>query len=131
MFKPTMKPNHSQSDLSSVSSYFEQAENHYKPPPPIKIIPATASIHPFLGTNNDFSPKEFIALCKDLIKESFFTEDAGKISLICFRLVLGSRALNSMQSSAFSLTDTGSDYEQFKRNFQKVFSDSGRGSLVK
>ncbi len=36
-----------------------------------------------------------------------------------------------MQSSAFSLTDLGPDYERFKRNFLKVFGDNERESLVK
>ncbi len=36
-----------------------------------------------------------------------------------------------MQSSAFSLTDIGSDYEQFKRNYLKVFGNGGRELLVK
>ncbi len=44
---------------------------------------------------------------------------------------LGQGALSLMQSSAFSLTNIGSDYVHFKRNFLKVFGDSERESLVK
>ncbi len=126
-----MKPNQGQSDPSGMSSYFEQGKSHYKLSPHIKIIPTTVSICPFSGTDNDFSAREFITLCEDVIKGSSIAEDTDKISFIPSRLVHGSRALNLMQSSDFSLPDIGSDHKQLKQNFVKVFCDSERESLVK
>ncbi len=64
-------------------------------------------------------------------KGSSITEDVDKTSFIRSRLVPGSRALNLIQTSAFNLTDIGSDYEQFKRSFMKVFGDGRREPLVK
>ncbi len=88
-------------------------------------MPTTASIHSFSG-DSDFSARESITLCEDVIKGSSLTEDADKISLIHSRLVPGSWALNLIQSSAFTLTDISSVYEQSKWNFQRVFRDGGR-----
>ncbi len=64
-----------------MSIYFEQGENHYKLPPPIKILPPTASIRSFSGTDNDLSAREFIVLCEDVINGSFTTEDADIFDL--------------------------------------------------
>ncbi len=106
-----MKLNQAHSDSSGISSYFQQGENHHKLPPPIKIIPTTASIRPSSDTENGFSGREFITICEAMIKGSSIAEDADRISFIPSRLVPGSRALKLMQSSAFNLRDVGSDYE--------------------
>ncbi len=115
--------------MPGMSTYFEQGENNFKLPP-ININPTAASLRSFSGTD-DFAASELITLCEDVIKESSVTEDADKISFIRSIHLPGSRALNLMQSSAFSLTDTGSEYELFKRIFLKVLGDSGRESLAK
>ncbi len=126
-----MNLNKNKPDPFGMSWYFEQGEIHCKLPPPINIIPNTASTSPFSGADNDFSARKFNSLCEDVVKGLSVTEDAGNISFIRSRLVPGSRALNLMQSSDFSLTDIGTDCELFKRNFLKVFGDSGRESLAK
>ncbi len=109
-----MKLNQGQSDSFEMSSYSEQDENHYKLVPLIKMILTTASIRPFLGTDNDFSAIYLISLCEDEMKGSSISEYADKISFVRYRFVSGPRALNLMQSSAFGLRDIRSDYEQFK-----------------
>ncbi len=110
---------------------FEQGGNQYRLPPPIKVIPTTASVRSFSGTDNDFPATEFITLCENMIKGLSIADDSDKIPFIRSRLVPGSRAINLMQSRAFRLTDISSDHEQFKRNFLKVSRDGGRESLVK
>ncbi len=122
-----MNPTQSKSnktDSSGMTTNSEQDGNRYKLPPSIKIIPTTASIRSISVADNDFFAREFITLCEDVIKGSSITEDANKISFIRSKFVLGSRALNLVQSGAFSRTYTGSDYEQFKRKFLKVFGEN-------
>ncbi len=67
-YKTTMNPKQGKSDPSGMNTCFEQGENQYKLPPPIKIIPTTASIRSFSDTDNNFSARELITLCEDVIK---------------------------------------------------------------
>jgi len=85
--------------------------NSMTSPSPIKILPTSTSVRQFSGTETDYSAQEFITLCEDVIQGSNVVTDQEVIAFVRSRLVLGSRALNMMLSSAFCAKDIGKNYE--------------------
>ncbi len=90
-------------------------------PAPIRVIPTHISIRQFSGSGADYTARQFLDLCEAAIVNSSITEDHDKIAFIRSRLLPGSRALLMMQSSAFTHTDTGTNYDAFKKNLIKFF----------
>ncbi|RUM27773.1 MAG: hypothetical protein DSY32_05095 [Aquifex sp.] len=97
---------------------------------PIKILPTSASVRQFSGTESDYSAQEFITLCEDVIQGSNVVTDQDKIAFIRSRLVTGSRAAGIMRGSAFSAKHTKNNYETFKSNFLQVFGGGSQNTLV-
>ncbi len=84
---------------------------------PIRVIPTHISIKQFLGSDADYTARQCFDLCEAAIVNSSLTEDHDKIDFIRPRLLPGSRALFIIQSSTFTHTDSGTNYDAFKTNF--------------
>ncbi len=65
----------------------------------IKLLPTSASVRAGLGIEVDYSAREFIRQCEDVISNSFVTDDEDIIAFVRSRLQPGSRACNLMQAS--------------------------------
>ena len=59
---------------------------------PIKLLPTSASIREFSGTDSNYSAREYIELCEMVMRNSSITEDGDKIAFIRARLQPGSLA---------------------------------------
>jgi len=98
---------------------------------PIKLLPTSASIREFSGTEPGFSAREYINLCEDVMGNSCVTEPGDKISFVRSRLQPGSRASNLMQASSFTKPLENKDYQSFRNNFLETFGDNAQQNLVK
>jgi len=98
---------------------------------PIKVLPTTATVREFNGTDSDYTAREFINLCEDVMANAFITEESDKISFIRSKLQQGSRAALLMQASAFTKPLKEKDYKAFRSNFLQTFGDNVKHSLVK
>jgi len=98
---------------------------------PIKLLPTSASIREFSGTEPGFSAREYINLCEDVMGNSCVTEPGDKISFVRSRLQPGSRASNLMQASSFTKPLENKDYQSFRTNFLETFGDNAQQNLVK
>ena len=98
---------------------------------PIKVLPTVAEVRAFSGTDSEYSAREYIAQCEDVMANSYVTDSADKISFLQSRLQLGSRAAQLMHASAFTEPLENKDYELFKTNFLEAFASNLRHSLVK
>ncbi len=84
------------------------------------VIPTDVSIREFSGSDSDYTDRQSLDLCESAIINSSISEDHDKAAFMRSRLPLGSRALLLMQSSAFAITDFGSNYEVSKKIFVKI-----------
>ncbi len=82
---------------------------------PIWVIPTHISIRQFSGSDVAHTARQYLDFCEAAIVNSSITEDHDKIAFIRSRLSPGSRALIMMQSSAFTHTDSGTNYDAFKK----------------
>jgi len=98
---------------------------------PIKVLPTTATVREFTGTDSDYSAREFINLCEDVMANAFITEGSDKISFVRSKLQQGSRAALLMQASAFTKPLKERDYKAFRSNFLQTFGDNFKHNLVK
>ncbi len=85
----------------------------------VKLIPTTASVRAFSGSDADYSAREFIRLCEDVMTNSYVTENADKIAFIRSRLQPGSHACSLMQASAFTDLKSVKTTPNFGRTFLK------------
>ncbi len=57
----------------------------------IKLLPTSAAVRVFLGTDLDYSAQEFIRQCEDVMTNSFATDNGDKIAFLRSRIQPGSR----------------------------------------
>ena len=98
---------------------------------PIKIIPTTANVVAFTGTDSEYTARKFIAQCEDVMNNSYITEPGDKISFVRSKLQPGSQAHYLMESSTFTIPTENQDYESFKINFLETFDDCAKTDVVK
>ncbi len=87
----------------------------------LQLIPTHISIRRFSGSDAHYTARQFLDLCEAAVLNSSITEDHNKIAFIRSRLLPGSRTLLMMQSSAFTHTGIGTNYDAFKKNFINFF----------
>ncbi|XP_050711731.1 uncharacterized protein LOC126995877 [Eriocheir sinensis] len=97
----------------------------------IKLLPTTASVRAFAGNEPDYSARDFILQCEDVMNNSFVSEPGDKISFIRSRLKPGSEASAVMFTSTFMEPQQTKDYAQFRSHFLESFGEDVRHSLVK
>ncbi len=100
-------------------------------PAPIRVIPTHLSIRQFSGSDADYTARQFLDICEAAIVNSFITKDYDKIAFIRSRLLPRSRALLMMQSSAFTHTDIGTNYNAFRKIFIKNFLGGNKTSIIR
>ncbi len=104
--------------MTQQSSHIIEAPVHVVPAP-IRVIPAHISIRQFSGSDADYTARQCLDFCEAVTVNSSITEGHDEIAFIRSRLLPGSRALFMMQSSAFTHTDIGTNYDAFKKkNYQ-------------
>ncbi len=52
----------------------------------IKLLPTSASVRAFSGTDVDYSAREFIRQCEDVMTNSFVTDNGDEIAFVLSRL---------------------------------------------
>ncbi len=67
----------------------------------IKLLPTVAVARLFSGNQSDYSPRQFILQCEDVMNNSFVSDPGEMISLVRSRLESGSAAANLMHCAAF------------------------------
>ncbi len=97
----------------------------------IKLLPTSASVRAFSGTDADYSARDFIRQCNDVITNSFVTANGDKIAFVRSRLQPGSRACCLMQASAFTEPQESKNYPEFRSNFLETFGEAEKRSLLK
>ena len=80
---------------------------------PIKVLPTVAEKRAFSGTVPEYSAREYIAQCEDVMANSYMTDNADKISFLRSHLQPGSQAAHTMCASAFTEPLRNRDYELF------------------
>ena len=100
-------------------------------PSTFKVLPTEASIRPFAGGEEDYSAFQFMTICEDVMRNSDISRPADQISFVRSRIQPGSQAMSLMQGMALSTREIGQDFDKFKQNFLKVFSDGAASTLVK
>ena len=107
------------------------------PPPttassnPIKCLPVVAGVRNFSGNDLDHSAYDYIEQCEDVMRHSYVTADADKISFLRSHLQVGSPAAHAMRASAFTDPTERQDYDEFRTNFLETFGDDRKHGLVK
>ncbi|MPC86958.1 hypothetical protein E2C01_081803 [Portunus trituberculatus] len=94
-----------------------------------KVLPVVTEVRAISGTDPEYSAREYINHCKDIMRHVFLTDEADKISFLRLRLQPGSQAAHAMRASAFTEPSENWDYEQFKTNFLETFGDNLKHSL--
>ena len=97
----------------------------------IKVLPTECSITEFAGTDSNYSARDFISRCEDVMRNSGITDPGDKISFVRSRLRPASEPHNLMQSSAFTDPTEKHEYNVFRTNFLETFGDYAKKSLVK
>ena len=97
----------------------------------IKLLPTSAAVRPFTGTDSDYSAREFLTQCEDVMANSFVTDDGTRISFVRSRLQPGSKAGRAMQVSTFTEPPASVDYAEFRTTFLEEFGSAAKRSLVK
>ncbi len=98
---------------------------------PIKVMPSDESVREFTSTEADFTAKDFVRLCENVMHNSSITTDVDKINLVCARIKPGSEAFKRMRVSALTKFITRGNYEGFRQRFLKVFGENVKHNLVK
>ncbi len=98
---------------------------------PIKVMPSDASVREFTSTEDDYSAKDFIKLCENVMHNSSVTTDVDKIAFVSARIKPGSKAFKRMRVSALTESITRGNYEGFRQGFLKIFRENVKHNLVK
>ena len=98
---------------------------------PIKLLPTSASIREFSGTDSDYSAREYVELCEMVMRNACITEDGDKIAFLRGHLQAGSLASHQMQASAFTVPTDKGDYKDFREKFLDSFGGSAKYTMVK
>ena len=61
-----------------------------------KLLPTSASMHVFSGSDLGYTAREYISLCEDVMKNSDINDKGDQISFVRSCLQLGSRASHMM-----------------------------------
>ncbi len=91
---------------------------------PIKVMPSDASVREFISTEADFTAKDFVRLCENVMHNSSVTTDVDKINFVCARVKPGSEAFKRMRVSALTKSITRGNYEGFRQRFLKVVGEN-------
>ena len=95
------------------------------------MLAIVAEVRGFCGTYLDYSGREYVAKCKDVMLNSYMSDSADKISSLQLLLKPGSRAAHLICVSVFTKPLEKKDYEQFKLNFLGAFGSNLKHSQVK
>ena len=68
----------------------------------IKVLHTNATVREFSGTGSDYSARECINFCEDVVADSIITEGSDKIRFVRSKLQQGSRASLLVQASALT-----------------------------
>ena len=98
---------------------------------PIKCLPVVAGVRNFSGNDPDHSAYDYIEQCEDVMRHSYVTADADKISFLRSHLQVASPAAHAMRASAFTDPTERQDYDEFRTNFLETFGDDRKHGLVK
>lgn len=98
---------------------------------PIKLLPTSAAVREFTGTDSDYSAREYVELCEMVMRNAGITEEGDKIAFLRGHLQAGSLASHQMQASAFSVPTDKDDYKDFREKFLDSFGGSVKHTLVK
>ena len=98
---------------------------------PIKVLPTAATVREYTSTDPDYSAREFINLCEDVMNNSSIVEPADQISFVRSNIRQGSVAAKMMQASAFTKPIKNKNYAAFRSNFLQIFGENVKHSLVK
>ncbi len=82
---------------------------------PIKVMPSDASVREFTSTEADFTAKDFVRLCENIMHNSSVTTDVDKINFVCARVKPGSEAFKRMRVSSLTKSITRGNYEGVPR----------------
>ncbi len=67
----------------------------------IKLLPTSAAVRLFSGNQSDYSTRQFIFQCEDVLNSLFVLDPADKISFVRSRLESGSAAANLLHCAQF------------------------------
>lgn len=98
---------------------------------PVKLMFASASVGAFSGTDADYSARDFILQCEDVMNNFSVTDDGHKIAFVRSHLQSGSRASHLMQASAFTEPHENKNYPEFRSNFLETFDVAEKYWLVR
>lgn len=99
--------------------------------PAINVLPAPVTVTAFSGTDPNYSARDFLEQCENVMANSFVSDPADKIAFVRSRLQTGSQAHFQMSASAFTTPMEEKDYALFKIRFLEVFSDFTQKGVVK
>ena len=68
----------------------------------IKCLPVVAGVRKFSGNEPDHTAYDYIEQCEDVMRHSYVTADADKISFLRSHLQIASPAAHAMRASAFT-----------------------------
>ncbi len=98
---------------------------------PIKLLQTSVSVRAFTGTEGDYSARDIIEHCENVMRNSCIVDDADKITFVRSRLEPGSPAGGGMVASAFAKPIRKNYYGSFRTNFLIIFAGEAYRSLVK
>ncbi len=144
---PRVSPTNTNPSVSQLPSSFQLIMSNpttsgtggSSPPPapqthtnaPIKLLQTSVSVRAFTGTEGDYSARDFIEHCENVMRNSCIVEDADKSAFVRSRLEPGSPAGRGMVASAFAKPIRKNDYGSFRTNFLIIFAGEAYRSLVK
>ncbi len=67
---------------SSPPAYNKQESTAKMATSTIKLLPTSVSVRAFSGTDADYSARNFIRQCEDVMTNSFVTDDGDKIAFV-------------------------------------------------
>ncbi len=80
----------------------------------IKLLPTSASMRAFSGSDPDSDVRKFLHLCEDVMTNSCVTDPSDKIAFVRSRLQPRTRPCKLMQASAFTEAQDAKDYDVFR-----------------
>ena len=127
------RPLASSIQTASMSTTNPSTSNNPTPPQTstFKLLPTSASIREFSGAEPDYTAREYISLCEDVMHNSDVKDEGDKIPFVRSRLQPSSTASPMMQGTCFTRPQIAKDYLTFRSTFLETFGDNAAHSLVK
>lgn len=98
---------------------------------PIRVVPSDAGVREFTYEDDDYTARDFIELCENVMTHVGTTGDVDKIAFVRARVKQGSEASKNMRVSAIITPTESGDYETFKKHFLRVFGENVEYKLPK